>query len=94
MAGRKPKPTALKELEGNPGKRKMNTKEPVPDKGMPACPKWLLPEAKKEWERLAKLMNQMGVLTQVDHGGVCCILSVLCQMEGSSGAYRQGRFNL
>ena len=28
MAGRKPKPTALKKLEGNPGKRKMNTKEP------------------------------------------------------------------
>ena len=29
MAGRKPKPTALKKLEGNPGKRKLNTKEPV-----------------------------------------------------------------
>ena len=27
MAGRKPKPTALKKLEGNPGKRKLNTKE-------------------------------------------------------------------
>ena len=50
MAGRKPKPTALKKLEGNPGKRKLNTKEPMPGKGMPDCPKWLLPEAKKEWE--------------------------------------------
>lgn len=66
MAGRKPKPTAVKKLEGNPGKRKLNTKEPVPAKGMPACPDWLMPEAKKEWERLAKLMNQMGVLTEVD----------------------------
>lgn len=63
MAGRKPKPTAVKKLEG---KRKLNTKEPVPAKGMPACPDWLMPEAKKEWERLAKLMNQMGVLTEVD----------------------------
>lgn len=35
MAGRKPKPTAIKKLEGNPGKRKLNTKEPVPVKGMP-----------------------------------------------------------
>ena len=26
MAGRKPKPTAVKKLEGNPGKRKLNTK--------------------------------------------------------------------
>ena len=66
MAGRKPKPTAVKKLEGNPGKRKRNTKEPVPAKGMPDCPEWLLPEAKKEWERLADLMNQMGVLTEVD----------------------------
>ena len=48
MAGRKPKPTALKKLEGNPGKRKLNTKEPIPAKGMPNCPEWLLPEAKKE----------------------------------------------
>lgn len=66
MAGRKPKPTAVKKLEGNPGKRKLNTKEPVPAKGMPTCPNWLLPEAKSEWKRLAELMNQMGVLTEVD----------------------------
>ena len=66
MAGRKPKPTAVKKLEGNPGKRKLNTKEPAPAKGMPDCPEWLLPEAKKEWERLADLMSQMGVLTEVD----------------------------
>lgn len=32
MAGRKPKPTALKKLEGNPGKRKLNKKEPIPAK--------------------------------------------------------------
>ena len=37
MAGRKPKPTALKKLEGNPEKRKLNTKEPMPGKGMPDC---------------------------------------------------------
>ena len=27
MAGRKPKPTVVKKLEGNPGKRKLNSKE-------------------------------------------------------------------
>jgi P27 family predicted phage terminase small subunit len=66
MAGRKPKSTAVKNLEGNPGKRKLNNKEPVPARGMPDCPEWLLPEAKKEWQRLCDLMNQMGVLTEVD----------------------------
>ena len=35
MAGRKPKPTVLKKLEGNPGKRKLTTKEPVPDINSP-----------------------------------------------------------
>ena len=60
MAGRKPKPTALKKLEGNPGKRKLNTKEPMPGKGMPDCPKWLLPEAKKEWERLCVKLSEIG----------------------------------
>lgn len=34
MAGRKPKPTALKKLEGNPEKRKLNTREPIPAKGI------------------------------------------------------------
>ena len=64
MAGRKPKPTAIKKLEGNPGKRKLNTKEPIPAKGMPNCPEWLMPEAKKEWERRADLMNQRGGFLQ------------------------------
>ena len=66
MAGRKPKPTALKKLEGNPGKRKLNTKEPNPGKGMPDCPIWLLREAKTEWTRLSEKLNQMGVLTEID----------------------------
>ena len=64
--GRKPKPTAVKQLEGNPGKRELNTKEPKPQKKAPACPKWLDDEAKKEWRRLSKQMEQMGILTEVD----------------------------
>ncbi len=66
MAGRKPKPTAVKKLEGNPGKRKLNKNEPIPCKGVPSCPEWLLSEAKVEWNRLAEIMDQMGVLTEVD----------------------------
>ena len=64
--GRKPTPTAIKELEGNPGKRKLNDKEPKPVKKAPSCPKWLEAEAKKEWRRLSKKMEMMGVLTEVD----------------------------
>ena len=64
--GRKPKPTGIKELEGNPGKRKLNANEPRPEKKAPFCPKWLETEARKEWKRLAKKMEQMGILTEVD----------------------------
>lgn len=66
MRGRKPTPTAIKQLEGNPGKRPLNENEPIPDSKMPRCPQWLEEEAKKEWHRLAKQMNDMGVLTDVD----------------------------
>ena len=68
MAGRKPKLTALKKLEGNPGKRQLNVKEPMPGKGIPDCPKWLFPEAKMEWERLCVKLSEMGVLTETDKG--------------------------
>ena len=64
--GRKPTPTAIKELEGNPGKRPLNAKEPKPVKKARSCPKWLEPEAKKEWRRLSKQLEQLGVLTELD----------------------------
>ena len=54
--GRKPKPTALKKLEGNPGKRPLNELEPMPQVTMLRCPNWLEPEAKKEWRRLAPVL--------------------------------------
>lgn len=64
--GRKPKPTAIKLLEGNPGKRPLNEYEPVPPKSEIKCPAWLEPEAKKEWKRLAPALETMGILTPVD----------------------------
>ena len=64
--GRKPTPTAIKVLEGNPGKRPLNANEPKPKKKAPRCPSWLEEEAKKEWKRLAKQMEQLGILTEID----------------------------
>ena len=64
--GRKPKPTVLKRLEGNPGKRPLNEMEPVPPTVDLRCPKHLLPEARKEWKRLAPILMHMGLLTAAD----------------------------
>ncbi len=63
--GRKPKPTLLKKLEGNPGGRQLNTNEPKPQ-GFPVCPDWLEDEAKEEWERISSVLEDMGVLTEAD----------------------------
>ena len=64
--GRPPKPTAIKELEGNPGKRPLNKNEPKPKQTAPKCPSWLEPDAKKEWRRLSKELESMGLLTEMD----------------------------
>lgn len=64
--GRPPKPTAIKMLEGNPGKRPLNENEPQPEKKAPECPSWLEPEAKLEWERMAEIMEGIGILTEID----------------------------
>ena len=64
--GRKPKPTALKKLEGNPGRRPLNRIEPMPPVVQLKCPNHLLPEAKKEWKRLAPVLMDLGLLTAAD----------------------------
>ena len=66
--GRKPLPTALKVLEGDRGKgrRPINKEEPTPPQENVKCPAWLMPEAKKEWKRLAPSLIAMGILTEHD----------------------------
>jgi P27 family predicted phage terminase small subunit len=66
MAGRKPKPTALKLLGGNAGKRKPPAREPKPTKGVPPCPAHLSPRAKAAWKRVGPELERMGVLTVAD----------------------------
>ena len=47
--GRKPKPTHLKLIEGNPGKRKLNRNEPKPQGDLCDAPDWLTEEQKAGW---------------------------------------------
>lgn len=65
--GRKPKPTALKLLEGNLGKRPLPLNEPTPRTlaSYPA-PEWLGQTAKKVWEYLAIELAMCGLLTSID----------------------------
>jgi P27 family predicted phage terminase small subunit len=75
--GRPPKPTALKVITGNPGKRKLNKREPKPDPRMPAAPEHLDVRARREWNRLSKELHSIGVLTIVDRD----VLADYCQLR-------------
>jgi P27 family predicted phage terminase small subunit len=74
LMGRKPKPSALKLLNGNPGKRPLNPAEPmyeVDDELSP--PDDLDAEALSEWIRCAPLLRDAGVLTQIDRTALAAL---------------------
>jgi len=60
MASPKPKPTALKLLNGNPGKRALNKSEPKPSASLPRPPSWLNTRAKSKFKLLVKRIEGMG----------------------------------
>jgi len=68
--GRKPKPTYLKVLSGNAGKRPLNRDEPNPVPDVPECPEILSANAKEEWARIAPRLAALGLLTQIDRGAL------------------------
>jgi P27 family predicted phage terminase small subunit len=78
MRGRKPTPTHLKLLQGDPGKRGFNPAEPNPERCAPTCPSHLCPPAKAEWKRLAAQLAQLRILTELDRAA----LAAYCQAYG------------
>lgn len=78
MKGRKPVPTALKLLTGNPGKRRLRTDEFRPYAEIPRPPKHLKGEALKEWRRITSELDRYGMVSAVDRGA----LAMLCTLWG------------
>lgn len=74
MRGRKPKPTRLKVLTGNPGKHPLNHDEPRPEPAIPDCPPELGPAAQREWHRLVGELASLRVLTNLDRA----VLAAYC----------------
>src|SRR5574340_1643069 len=68
--GPSPKPTKIKILEGNPGKRPINQREPQPSTERPTCPHWLDLEAKREWRRIVPELDAMGILGKIDRAAL------------------------
>lgn len=78
MRGRKPKPTAVKELEGNPGHRALNEKEPKPEPVALECPAHLEGEARAEWNRVVKELKKLKIISRLDRAA----LAVACSAWG------------
>jgi P27 family predicted phage terminase small subunit len=78
IGGARPKPTVLKILEGNPGKRPLPTNEPVIPPGDLSPPSILRDEALAEWHRVVGLLVSVGIATPVDRA----VLAAYCNAWG------------
>lgn len=65
MRGAKPKPTALKVVAGNPGRRPLNRREPKPQGVMGEAPGWLSDSQHEVWQH-AVVSAPRGLLTRLD----------------------------
>ncbi len=77
-SGRRPAPTALKVLRGNPGKRRLNADEPIPPVGDVQKPTLSI-TAGFVWDELAPLALAMGTLTRADVSA----FAMLCELQAT-----------
>jgi phage terminase small subunit len=70
--GPKPLPKNVHLLRGNPSKLPLGRMGEgfEPEVDIPGCPKHLLPEARKEWRRIAKLLEPHGMIAKVDRASL------------------------
>src|SRR5512142_2510195 len=73
--GRKPKPTNLKLIQGTYRVDRANPSEPKPRAVIPPCPKFLQGEARKQYQKTAKKLARIGLMTELDD----MALAMLCQ---------------
>lgn len=74
--GPAPLPTAVKVLRGNPGKRRLNDREPQPGaERLPSAPRWMGEEARRQWRKVAGPLHRCGLLTEID----ALALAMLCE---------------
>jgi P27 family predicted phage terminase small subunit len=66
MRGRKPIPTHLKILRGNPGKRRLNEREPKSNDPLPECPEHLTSEQRAAWNTFAQSLRSAKIATGLD----------------------------
>lgn len=92
MAGRPPKPTNLKVLEGNRGRRSLSQSEPQPRPVLPDPPPYLSEVALQRWHELLPELDYTGVLTRVDGDVLACYCMAYGEIvELAADVARNGR---
>lgn len=76
MRGRKPKPTEMKRLAGNPGKRPLTGNTPPAWAKAPRPPKHLGKAARAEWKRMLAELERLGIAASCDRAA----LALYCQV--------------
>jgi P27 family predicted phage terminase small subunit len=89
MRGRKPKPTVLKLLDGNPGKRPLNNREPAASQGVPEMPDGLDDEAQAEWNRIVPELHGMGVLCRIDRAALAAYCTAWSRWRNAEAQVRK-----
>lgn len=89
--GRRPKPRALRVLEGNPGKRPLPQHEPAPKVEAPACPDHLDADAREEWARLAPRLLDLRVLSALDRAALAAYCASWSRWVWAESAIRKLR---
>ena len=75
------KPTKLKAIEGNRGKRPLPENEPQPAIVQPNAPPSLDKRAKKVWDEYAEKLCRLGLLTEVDGEGFGTLCTIIGRLE-------------
>lgn len=69
--GPKATPTDILTMRGSwRAKKRLAEGEPEPAKGRPACPEWMPAEGKREWRRIVKELEAMGILHKCDRSAL------------------------
>jgi len=93
-SGRRPQPTTLTVLRGNPSKKKLNEHEPVPPAGAVEKPVGLSAGAGAVWDELAPICVAMGTLTVADVRAFATLCEMQATFQRAASQKEAGAFDL
>lgn len=89
------KPTALKLVTGNPGKRPLNGSEPMPELVQQKIdpPRWMGVEARRCWRDVVPVLQDMKILTEADLNTVALYCQAWSRYRAATAALESDDLN-